>query len=57
MLSEVALLRKGNEILLMKVGKKKVHFGFYDKLFSVVLNRAADIKRQLTLVKPETVLS
>jgi hypothetical protein len=56
-LSEIALLKKENEILLRKMGKKKVHFGFYDKLFLVVLKRAADIKRQLTLVKPETVLS
>ncbi len=56
-LSEIALLKKENEILLRKMGKKKVHFGFYDKLFLVVLNRAADIKRQLTLVKPETILS
>ncbi len=39
------------------MGKKKVHFGFYDKLFLVMLNRAADIKCQLTLVKPQTVLS
>jgi putative transposase len=56
-LTENALLKKENEILLRKMGKKKVHFGLYDKLFLVVLNRAADIKRQLTLVKPETVLS
>jgi hypothetical protein len=56
-LTENALLKKENEILPRKMGKKKVHFGFYDKLFLVVLNRAADIKRQLTLVKPETVLS
>ena len=56
-LSEIALLKKENEILLRKMGKKKVHFGFYDKLFLVVLNRAADIKRQLTLVEPETILS
>jgi len=56
-LSEIALLKKENEILLRKMGKKKVHFGFYNKLFLVVLKRGADIKRQLTLVKPETVLS
>ena len=55
--SENALLRKENEILLRRVGKKRVQFGFYDKLFFVVLNRAADIKHRLTLVKPETVLS
>ena len=42
-LIENALLKKENEILLRKMGKKKVHFGFYDKLFLVVLNRAADI--------------
>ena len=56
-LSEIALLKKENEILLRKMGKKRVHFGFYDKFFFVVLNRAADIKHRLTLVKPETVLS
>jgi len=55
-LIENALLKKENEILLRKMGKKKVHFGFDDKLLLVVLNRAADIKRQLTLVKPETLL-
>ena len=32
-------------------------FGFYDKLFLVVLNRAADIRDRLMLVKPQTVLS
>jgi hypothetical protein len=56
-LSEIALLKKENEILPRKTGKKNIHFGFYDKFFLVVLNRVADIKRQLTLVKPETVLS
>jgi len=55
-LIENALLKKENEILLRKMGKKKVHFGFDDKLLLVVLNRAVDIKRQLTLVKPETLL-
>jgi hypothetical protein len=56
-LSEIALLQKENEILLRKTGKKKVSFGFYDKLFLVVLNRAADIRDQVPLVKPVTVLS
>ncbi len=56
-LSENALLKKENEILLRRIGKKKVYFGFYDKLFMVVLNRAADIKDRVTVVKPETVLS
>ena len=55
-LSENALLKKENEILTRKMGKKKVHFNRYDKLFFVVLNRAADIKHQLRLVKPETLL-
>jgi hypothetical protein len=55
--SEIALLKKENEILLTKMGKKKVHFGFYDRLFLVVLNRTADIKCRLTPVRPETVLS
>jgi hypothetical protein len=55
--SEIALLRKENEILLRRVGKQRVHFSFYDKLFVVVLNRAADIKHRLTLGKPETVFS
>jgi hypothetical protein len=31
-------------------------FVIYDKLFFVVLNRAADIKHRLTLVEPETLL-
>jgi hypothetical protein len=55
-LTENALLKKENEILARKMGKKRVHFDFYDKLFLVVLHRAADIKHRLTLVKPETVL-
>ena len=54
--SEIALVRKENEILLRRLGMKRVAFGFYDKLFLVVLNRAADIKHRLTLAKPETVL-
>ena len=56
-LSENAVLKKENEILLRKVGKKRVHFDFYDRFFFVVLNRAAEIKDHLTLVKPETVLA
>lgn len=40
--SEIASVRKENEILLRRLGKKKVAFAFYDKLFLVVLNRAAD---------------
>ena len=32
-LSEIALIKKENEILLRKMGKKKVRFGFYDRLF------------------------
>ena len=56
-LSENAVLWKENEILLRKVGKKRVHFSFYDRFFFVVLNRAADIKNRLTLVKPDTVLA
>ncbi len=56
-LTENALLKKENEILLRRVGKKRVHFGFSDKLFLVVLNGAADIRHRLTLVKPETLLS
>ena len=55
-LTENALLKKENEILARKMGKKRVHFNRYDKLFFVVLNRAADIKHQLRLVKPETLL-
>jgi hypothetical protein len=30
-LSENALLKKENEILLQRVGKKRVHFNIYDK--------------------------
>jgi hypothetical protein len=55
-LTENALLKKENEILARKMGKKRVHFDFYDKLFLVVLHRAANIKYRLTLVKPETLL-
>jgi hypothetical protein len=53
-LSKNALLKKENEILLRRLGKKRVQFDVYDKLFLVDLNGAADIKHQLTLVKPET---
>jgi transposase InsO family protein len=56
-LTENALLKKENEILARKMEKKRVHFDFYDKLFMVVLHRAADIKYRLTLVKPETLLA
>jgi hypothetical protein len=56
-LTENALLKKENEILAREMGKKRVHFDFYDKLFLVVLQRAADIKYRLTLVKPETLLA
>jgi hypothetical protein len=56
-LSENAVLTKENEILLRRVGRKRVHFSFYDRFFFVVLNRAADIKHRLTLVKPDTVLA
>ena len=56
-LSKNALLWKENETLLRKVGKKRVRFSFYDRVFVVVLNRAADIKDRLTLVRPETVLA
>jgi hypothetical protein len=41
-LSENALLKKENGILLRRVEKKRVHFNVYDKLFFVVLNRAGD---------------
>jgi len=56
-LSENAVLKKENAILLRRAGKKRVHFSLYDRFFLVVLNRAADIKHHLTLVKPETVLA
>jgi len=56
-LSENAVLRKGNEILLRRVGRKRVHFSFYDRFFFVVLNRASDIRPRLRLVKPDTVLA
>jgi hypothetical protein len=55
-LSENALLKKENEILLRGVGKQPVHFNVYDRSFFVVLSRAADIKHRLRLVKPETLL-
>jgi transposase InsO family protein len=55
-LAENAVLKKENEILLRKVGNKRVRFSFYDRFFFVILNRASDIKDRLTLVKPETVL-
>ena len=55
-LSEDALLKKEDDILLRRVGEKRVHFNIYDKLFFVVLNRADDIKHRLRLVKPETLL-
>jgi len=51
-LTENALLKKENEILTRKMGKKRVHFDFYDKLFLVVLNGAADIKRRAMWAAP-----
>ncbi len=56
-LSENAVLKKENEILLRRAGKKRARFCFYDRFFLVVLNRASDIKHHLTLVKPATVLA
>jgi hypothetical protein len=38
-LSENALLKKENEILLRRLGKKKAHFSFYDRLFVVVAQK------------------
>jgi hypothetical protein len=55
-LSENALLKEENEILLRGVGKQRVHFNGHDKLFFVVLSRAADIKHRLRVIKPETLL-
>ena len=55
-LTENVLVNKENGILLRRVGKKRVHFNIYDKLFFVVLNRAADIKHRLRLAKPKTLL-
>jgi hypothetical protein len=40
------VLKKENEILLRRAGKKKARFSFYDRFFLVVLNRAADINTQ-----------
>ena len=54
LLSENALLNNENDILLQRVGKKRVQFNIYDKLFFVVLIRADDIKHRLRLVKSET---
>ena len=51
------MLKKENEILLRKVGKKPVRFSFSDRFFFVVLDRAADIRPRLTLIKPDTVLA
>jgi len=45
-LSEKAVLMKENEILLRRIGRKRVHFTFYDRFFFVVLNQAADFNRQ-----------
>jgi len=56
-LSENSVLREENEILLQRVGKQRVHLSSYDRFVFVVLNRAADVKHRLTLVKPETVLA
>ena len=56
-LPENAVLKKENEILLRRAGKKRAGFCFYDRFSLVVLNRASDIKHHLTLVKPETVLA
>ena len=39
-LTENALLKKENDILLQRFGKKRVHFNIYDRLSFVVLNRA-----------------
>jgi len=55
-LCENALLKKENEILLRTRRKQRVHFNIYDKVFFVVLNKTAEIKNRLMLVKPETLL-
>jgi hypothetical protein len=39
-ISEIILLKKENEILLRRLGKRRVQFDVYDRLFLVVLNGA-----------------
>jgi hypothetical protein len=55
-LSEIALVRKRNENLLRRLGRKKGAYRFYDKLFVVVLNRAADIKSLILSMKNDDFL-
>ncbi len=56
LLCENALLKKENDILLRKAGRKRIHINIYDKLFLIILNKAADIKERVVIVKPETLL-
>ena len=53
---EVVLLKKENEILKRQHANRKVTFLRSDRLFFVMLNKVADIKSGLTILKPETIL-
>jgi hypothetical protein len=53
-LTENPWLKKENEILARKTEKKRVHSDFYEKLFLVVLHRAADIAVNIELKSPSS---
>ena len=52
---EIALLKKEIEILTRK-RKKRIITNHFDRLFFTILNKVANIKDRIPIVKPETVL-
>jgi hypothetical protein len=55
LICEIALLKKDVEILKRKK-KKRTLTNHFDRLFFVILNKIANIKDHISIVKPETVL-
>jgi hypothetical protein len=52
---EIALLKKEIEILKRNI-KKRTFTNHFDRLFFTILNKVANIKDRISIVKPETVL-
>jgi len=53
---ENILLRKENEILKRKLNLKRMHVSRYDKLFLVILHLIGDIRSNISIVTPGTLL-
>ena len=53
---ENVLLKKEIEILKRKTSGKRIFTSHFDRLFIIILNKTANIKNHISIVKPETVL-